>query len=68
MISCCVIITLHTFTCKGVRLEKYFGIAGVVQDVPPLDGINVTQQGIVGDLYPSFQNLWEEMMIETQNK
>lgn len=51
--------------CEGVHLEKHGGIAVFVQDVPPLDSLSVTQQGIVGHLYPSFQNLCEEKMVES---
>lgn len=55
MSSCCFV--LHTCIWKGVWLVEDSGVAGIVQDVPPLDGLDVTQQGIVGDLYSSSQNL-----------
>lgn len=50
--------------CKGVHHQKDCGVAGFVQDVPPLDGLSVTQQGIVGELDSPLQNLCVETMME----
>lgn len=51
-----------TFPVKCFVLEKNarVGVALIVHDVPPLDGLSVAQQGIVGNLYASFQDLCEE--------
>lgn len=58
----------HTVMREVLDLEKHDGIAGSVQNVPPLDRLNVTQQRIVGHLHPSCQDLCEETMMETRHE